>query len=710
MASGRKDDASRGGPAVPHRWSGLNVAALHVTETADQPLAHDVAEELPPLAGFEGLGPQAGAVLGAIAVLGLDAQLSLTAHVAELGLEQTLVAVDLLTSAGLLANSVPLRFLDDRTADQVLEGLTMPRTITMRLRAAERLRSIPGAAERVADQLARIGPVGLEWVPDLLSVAAAEAMDSGDWRAAATYLRSALAESPPPTRRVRISRQLALVLAQGEPQAAVVCLLQELRMHDTPDDIAETVELLCRFAKWLPNTPETARLFEESADQVYQRSPSQAAELYLTRTTVSVFRPEGPAMLAKLVRWLEGTVEADGRSRRSLHAARACLAALNEPGGGAAVELASSAFDDAVVHQDWSACWLALAALLIAGDDEVTEQVYEQMEAVLPGAGAEIPKLGCGLVRAWLQRRRGDLRAAQVSLRAVLAGSAALGLPSSHSIVVTATAELAEALVRAGKPDQARDELASNDLLSDISHTGASMYLARARGAVAAALGDHERALAEQLDCGRLIARWSALNADVLPWRLDAVRTMLRTGRITEAGELVETGDEAAAAWNSPRAKGFAAHARALTAPRSERTALLVTASAHFHECGAELEEAQAQHELAAVLHAEGRSDDAAAAQARARELAERCGAVLSDNVTEAPPPSASVPQHPVLTAQERRIARLVATGRNNAEIAQELSLARRTVEFHLSGVYRKLGISGRRELGNWRDTQFDDC
>ncbi|WP_434444164.1 helix-turn-helix transcriptional regulator [Lentzea sp. E54] len=710
MASRRTGDEGRDQPAVPHRWSGLNVAALHAAEAQDhQPVVQDAAVESPPLAGFEGLGPHAGAVLGAIAVLGPDAQLSLTTHVAGLGLEQTLAAVDLLTSAGVLANSMPLRFLDERTADQVLAGLTMPRTITLRLRAVERLRSIPGAAERVADQLARIGPIGLEWVPEVLSVAAAEAMDGGDWRAAAAYLRSALAESPHPAQRVRISRQLALVLAEGNPQAAVVCLLQELRMHDTPDDVAETVELLCRFAMWLPSTPETGRLFEESADQVHQRSRSQAVELYLTRTAVSVFRPEGPAMLAKLERWLETTGQADEPSRRALHATRACLAALNEPCGGAAVELAVSAFDDAAAHQEWPTCWLALAAVLTTGDDEVAERACEQAEAVLQGSGAEIPRLGCGLVRASLQRRRGNLRSAEASLRAVLAGSSALGLPASHSIVATATAKLAEALVRAGRPEQARDELVRNDLLGDISHTGASMQLACARAAVAAALGDHERALAEQLDCERLATGWAALNADVLSWRLDAVRTLLRLGRIADAAALAEAGEEAATAWNSPRAKGFAAHARALTAPRSERTALLVTASAYFRDCGAELEEAQAQSDLAAALHAEGRADDAAAAQARARELAERCGAVLFDDDTGTSPPRAPALQPPVLTAQERRIARLVAMGRNNSEIAAELSLARRTVEFHLSGVYRKLGISGRRELVNWRDAQDDD-
>ena len=51
------------------------------------------------------------------------------------------------------------------------------------------------------------------------------------------------------------------------------------------------------------------------------------------------------------------------------------------------------------------------------------------------------------------------------------------------------------------------------------------------------------------------------------------------------------------------------------------------------------------------------------------------------------------------LTAQQLRVARLAERGRTNREIAEELFLTRRTVELHLTGAYRKLGIEGREEL-----------
>jgi DNA-binding NarL/FixJ family response regulator len=55
------------------------------------------------------------------------------------------------------------------------------------------------------------------------------------------------------------------------------------------------------------------------------------------------------------------------------------------------------------------------------------------------------------------------------------------------------------------------------------------------------------------------------------------------------------------------------------------------------------------------------------------------------------------------LTASELRVANLVAEGRTNREVAAALVVTERTVETHLSHIYRKLGVRSRTELARRR-------
>lgn len=67
-----------------------------------------------------------------------------------------------------------------------------------------------------------------------------------------------------------------------------------------------------------------------------------------------------------------------------------------------------------------------------------------------------------------------------------------------------------------------------------------------------------------------------------------------------------------------------------------------------------------------------------------------------------APEPAAPEPYLAGLSAREADVLRLVATGLTNAEVAEKLFLSSRTVDWHLSSIYRKLGLHSRTEASRF--------
>jgi DNA-binding CsgD family transcriptional regulator len=94
----------------------------------------------------------------------------------------------------------------------------------------------------------------------------------------------------------------------------------------------------------------------------------------------------------------------------------------------------------------------------------------------------------------------------------------------------------------------------------------------------------------------------------------------------------------------------------------------------------------------AALMAAHGRL-----AAVQARPALERCEKELAGcGLAPARRPSRD---YAALTAQELAVTRLVVAGLTNREVAEELMVSTKTVEFHLGNAYMKLGVRSRSEL-----------
>ena len=120
----------------------------------------------------------------------------------------------------------------------------------------------------------------------------------------------------------------------------------------------------------------------------------------------------------------------------------------------------------------------------------------------------------------------------------------------------------------------------------------------------------------------------------------------------------------------------------------------------------ARLEHARALIALGSALRRTHASAAAREPLRRGLELAARCGAQPLTEHARAElyaaggrPRRAAVSGPESLTPSERRVADLAAAGDSNRDIAQKLYVTPRTVEVHLTSIYRKLGISRRAAL-----------
>ncbi|MDT8913153.1 AAA family ATPase [Amycolatopsis sp. PS_44_ISF1] len=105
-------------------------------------------------------------------------------------------------------------------------------------------------------------------------------------------------------------------------------------------------------------------------------------------------------------------------------------------------------------------------------------------------------------------------------------------------------------------------------------------------------------------------------------------------------------------------------------------------------------------------LRRQGRRDDSLRELRTAHELLSHSGADgfagrAAEELRAAGQPAGRrrAPAHEKLSVQQLAVARLVASGATSNEVATQLFLSKRTVDAHLRAIFRKLGLTSRRQL-----------
>ncbi len=210
---------------------------------------------------------------------------------------------------------------------------------------------------------------------------------------------------------------------------------------------------------------------------------------------------------------------------------------------------------------------------------------------------------------------------------------------------------------------------------------------------------------------------WQAVLADPHPMWLDAVGDLLRDGDIGVAAK-TSPGPDALAALEEIRpdvlVTELVSRGGELDAPayirdalaRSPETKIVVLAAAAdratVHEvllagAGAYVVKTARQEDLLAAVR---QTFDGSVFMAPAAFLASRATRAV-EPVDEAAEPvdEAKLDR---LTPREQEILRLTADGLTNVQLARLLWVSEQTIKFHLSNIYRKLGVTNRTEASRW--------
>ena len=639
-------------------------------------------------------------VARAVAVLGDGAALPAVATVAEADEHRVAVAARALAGAEILRAEPPLGFVHPMVRDAVYHDLAAAERELLHERAARALVDLGATPELVAAQLLAAPSRAEPWVVSLLRDAAMAARRRGATESAVRYLRRALAEPPPADQREQLLLELGLVEGLVNPPAAVAHISQ---VHDQlvdPQVRAQAAGMLGRMLLFTGTAQAAASVVQAAladlpAGRTGTRQALEALELYTVAFGARV--PDAAARLervraAGLQRGLGGSM---------LSAVAAWDWALRGGTAQTCSELALALLADGwLIALDAGFMALVAARVLVVADRDEARTVCESALSAAHQMGSLIGVSSVNVWRGWTWLSRGELAEAEDALREGLEGIRLMEEQNGAGMAYAA-GFLARVLIERGDLDGARAALESCPRPTPGSDGEA--VVRRATVELLLAQGEWSRALAEaELHRERLA---DVDNVAWAPWRSLTALAHERLGRRDAAVALLEEELVKARHWGAPGS--LARTLRLLgTARREDGLDLLQEAVETADGSPARLEHAKALAALGSAMRHARKPSDARVPLRDAFEIASHCGAQpLAEHARNELYAAGGRPRRQALegpeslTPSERRVAQLASAGQSNRDIARELYVTPKTVEVHLTSVYRKLGIRSRSRL-----------
>ena len=354
--------------------------------------------------------------------------------------------------------------------------------------------------------------------------------------------------------------------------------------------------------------------------------------------------------------------------------------------------------EDLTLDEAFRSAWVAAVAAVDLWDDVHWDVLSQAHLDVVRQAGA-LSLLPLALAsRAVFDIHRGDLAAAA----SLVAESQWVAEVTGGENTLTPIPESWPAAMR-GHEKQAEELI--QDTLDTATAVGQGVTLNMmysARAILCNGLGRYQDALAAASE-----AATEPLELGPTKWALaELVEAGVRSGHAAAAASAFEQLSAMTRASGTELALGIEAARGALLRDDDSAEELYREAVERLGHTRIRVELARAQLRYGEWLRRQGRRVDARAQLRTAYESLTAMGVeAFADRArrelaaTGETVRKRTAETHGELTAQETHIARLVADGLTNSEIAAALYLSPRTVEWHLRKIFTKLGVSTRRQL-----------